>query len=110
MKKIIIITLLILLILIILFLILSKESNSLSDSQFVEIYVSLSILSEQYASDPHTFHLEKEKLFKQYKVSEKEFQRFHRKYQNQPEKWVEIWKKINQKLEEKLREAEKPKP
>ncbi len=110
MKKIIIITLLILLILIILFLILSKESNSLSDSQFVEIYVQLSILSEQYADNPHNFHQEKEKLFKQYKVSEKEFQRFHRKYQDQPEKWVDIWKKINRSLEEKLKEAEKPTP
>ncbi|EQB63375.1 MAG: hypothetical protein RBG1_1C00001G0954 [candidate division Zixibacteria bacterium RBG-1] len=110
MKKIIIFIILAVILLILLYIFLSKPANSLSDSQFVEIYVSLSILSQQYAGNPETFNQEKEKLFKQYKVTEKEFQRFHRKYQDQPEKWVDIWKKINRKLEEKLKEVQKPTP
>ena len=110
MKRIVIFVILAVILLILLYIFLSKPANSLSDSQFVEIYVTLSILSEQYAGNPETFQQEKQKLFKQFKVSEKEFQRFHRKYQDQPEKWVDIWKRINRRLEEKLKEVQKPKP
>ena len=110
MKRIIIFIILAVILIILLYIFLSKPANSLSDSQFVEIYVQLSILSQQYAGNPHDFHQEKEKLFRQYQVSEKEFQRFHQKYKDQPEKWVDLWKKINRKLEEKLKEVQKPTP
>jgi len=109
-KRIIIFIVLAVILLILLYIFLSKPANSLSDSQFVEIYVQLSILSQQYAGNPETFQQEKQKLFKQHKVSEKEFRKFHQKYKDQPEKWVDIWKKINRRLEEKLKEVQKPRP
>jgi len=110
MKRIITFIILAVILLILLYIFLSKPANSLSDSQFVEIYVQLSILSQQYAGNPESFNQEKQKLFRQYKVSEKEFRKFHQKYKDQPEKWVDIWKKINRKLEEKLKEVQKPTP
>jgi len=109
-KRIVIFIILAVILLILLYIFLSKPANSLSDSQFVDIYVQLSLASQEYALDPLAFHQEKEKIFSQFQISENQFKKFHQKYQDQPEKWVDLWKKINRKLEEKLKEVQKPRP
>ncbi len=109
-KKIHIFTLLLVLLATLLYITIKKSESTLSDSQFIELYVQLSILSEQYSADPQTFKQEKQKLLRQFKTTEKELKKFLKKYQQNPEKLVKIWQKINQKLEGKLKETQKPKP
>jgi hypothetical protein len=76
-----------------------RSPSEISENKFVDVYVQLSLADELYASDSLKAMEEREKIYRQAKVTPEEMDSFVKEQRQQPERWERIWKKIMQKLE-----------
>ena len=79
-----------------------------SEEKFIEVYVQLSLAQLKLKDEPEKFEAEKEKIFSEYKFSQKELDEFLQTYRSNPEKWVKLWEKINQRLSELIERNKSP--
>ena len=100
-SKLFIIGVLILCLLVFLWLLVLRSPSELSEDEFVEIYVQLSIATGMFAPDTLKLEEEKKRIFEQSGVTQDEIDRFINRLNQKPQEWVRVWKKIVEKLEEK---------
>ncbi len=74
----------------------------------MEVYVKLSWTKEIFASDTLKLREEKEKIYRQAKVTQAEMDLFVNKHNRKPEEWSRIWKNILEKLEQSRSEISSP--
>jgi len=79
-------------------------SKGLDEDKFVKVYAELSLVQEQYRSQPSQLSLEKKKIFEKYKVNEKELLAFVKDTKKDGGKWVGIWEKVIRRLRELQKE------
>ncbi len=109
-KNKLIITIGVVVLLIIFFIIFSslKTSPQLSEEEFVEVYVQLSIAWETFDNDSSEFEQERKEILTKHDTSEEEIDEFVAECNRNPEKWARVWERIVQRLEEKKQEARSP--
>jgi len=78
-----------------------RSPSELSENQFVEIYVQLSIATEMFAADTVKLKEEKERIFEQAGVTHDEIDGFINRLNQKPQEWEKVWKKIVEKLEKR---------
>ncbi len=86
----------------------SRLKSRLTTEKFIEIYVEISLLTEQYLNKPDLLNQKKDSLLKKYNITQKEFLDFIDKTDKNPEEYISMWQKIIKKLKTK-REALKKK-
>ena len=84
-----------------------SEEKPLSPEDFVELYVDLSIVAEQFLDDSISLAHAQDSVFAAHGTTRAKFDEFRTKMDIEPEKWAEIWENIVKRLEEKDREAQK---
>ncbi len=85
-----------------------RSSSGLSAEQFVEVYVELSFASETFSGDSAKFEEEKNRIFEQAGVAQKEMDEFVRRLNQKPDEWAEVWKRIVESLEQKRQQLKLP--
>ena len=87
----------------------AKEANEkpLSPEDFIELYVDLSIVAEQFLDDSVSLAHAQDSIFIAHGTTRVKFDEFRTKMDIEPEKWAEIWESIVKRLEERDREAQK---
>jgi len=98
-KKYILIGILTVAIIFLAFFLYKKASLPLSENEFINIYIQLSIANEKYQNDSSKLQQEKKQILKSFKVTQKDLEHFIKTYQKNPEKWAGVWEKVNSKLE-----------
>lgn len=91
----------------------AKSAVQLSDSQFVDLYVKLSLVAEKFLADSLTLQAKQDSLFKTFKITRDQFVSFREKYNQEPEKYKYIWQEVIKKLdaeEAKAKAAAPPPP
>ena len=78
-----------------------RSPSELSENQFVEIYVQLSIATEMFAADTVKLKEEKERIFEEAGVTQNEIGGFINRLNQKPQKWARVWKKIVEMLEKR---------
>jgi len=96
-KALLVIFILLLLALVIFFFL---QDRGMSEDRFIEIYIQLSLVNEEFKDNPEKLEAERKKIFSEYKFSQKELDKFLQSYRKNPERWVRLWEKINQHLSE----------
>ena len=81
------------------FFLYKQASLPLSENEFINIYIQLSIANEKYQNDSSKLQQEKKQILKSFKVTQKDLEHFIKTYQRNPEKWAGVWEKVNSKLE-----------
>jgi hypothetical protein len=104
-KLLLIIIFLLVLLLVLLFFTRNRGENQ---DKFIEVYVQLSLAQLKFKDDPEKFEIEKEKIFSEYKFSQKELDEFLQTYRSNPERWVKLWERINQRLSELIERDKSP--
>lgn len=79
----------------------SKNSNEMSEEDFINWYVQYTLLYEKYKDNPVKFKEEYDKIFSSPKYSFSSFKSFQNRLENNKEKWVEIMNKIDKRLKAK---------
>ena len=90
-----------------------KADIQLTDSQFVDLYVKLSLLAEKFLSDSLVLRAKQDSLFTTYKINMDQFVKFKEKYDREPEKYKYIWQDVIKRLEaeeKKTKDAAVPSP
>jgi len=85
-----------------------RSSSGISEDKFVEVYVRLSTASEMFVVDSTGLEEERERIFKEAGVSQKEMDDFVSRLSEEPQKWAKVWKKIVEKLEQGRQEISPP--
>jgi len=88
------------LLILLLVLIFSMRNRGEREEKFIEVYIQLSLTQLKFKNEPEKLEAEREKIFSEYKFSQKELDRFLQSYRKNPESWVKLWEKINQRLSE----------
>lgn len=84
------------------------EDTSISDSQFVMLYVDLSFAAEQFLSDSAYLAEVQDSIFDAHGVTRDQFDTYKTELDKSPERWSEIWQMVAEELEkreEKLKRA-----
>jgi hypothetical protein len=84
------------------------SSGGLSEDQFVEVYVQLSMAKQMFGPDSLRLGQERERVLKETGVSQKEIDRFTGRLSEEPHRWAEVWKKIVERLEERRQDLSQP--
>jgi len=84
-----------------------KESGKkpMTEEDFINIYVPLSIAAQNYLTKPDTLRAKQDSIFEQSGFSRDDFNNFREKADKDPQEWNQIYKRIVEKLD-KLTEAE----
>jgi len=77
----------------------SYWQTTLSEKEFVKLYVEVVKLQTRLADQPVKARMETTKLLDRSGVTEEQVNRFVEQVNKKPEKWAEIWEKINKELE-----------
>jgi hypothetical protein len=85
-----------------------KTSPGLSEEDFVEVYVQLSIAWETFDEDSGKFEQDRKEILEKYSVTQEEIDEFVKEYNKKPENWAEVWEKIVRRLEEEKAKANSP--
>ncbi len=78
-----------------------RSPSGLSEDEFVEIYVQLSMASEMFAPDTLKLKEEKKRVYEAAEVTQDEIDDFVKRYNQKPDRWARVWKKIVEKLEQR---------
>lgn len=78
----------------------SYWQTTLSEKEFVKLYVEVVKLQTQLADQPVKTRTETKKLLDRAGVTEEEMNRFIEQVNKKPERWAKIWEKINKELEQ----------
>jgi hypothetical protein len=84
------------------------SSSGLSEDQFVEVYVQLSMAKQMFGPDSLRWGEERERILKEAGVSQKEMDQFISHLSEEPYRWAEVWKKIVERLEETRQDLSQP--
>ena len=85
-----------------------KTSPELSEDEFVEIYVQLSLALETFDKDSSELEQERKMILGKHNVPQEQIDRFVREYNLNPEKWAKVWERIVQRLEQERERANPP--
>ncbi|HHS50733.1 MAG TPA: hypothetical protein ENN07_06410 [candidate division Zixibacteria bacterium] len=80
------------------------QDTSLTDSQFVLLYVDLSFAAEQFLSDSSQLAQVQDSIFLSHSITREHFFSYKAKLDESPERWSGIWEMIAEELTK--REAE----
>lgn len=83
-------------------------NRGVSEEKFIQVYIQFSLAQLKFEHEPEKFEEEKQKIFSEYKFSQKELERLVQHYKKNPEKWVLLWEKINQRLSELIERNKRP--
>ena len=67
------------------------EKNAISDSQFVNLYVDLSLAAEQFLTDSVKLASVQDSIFVAHKITRNQFDSYKINLDKSPERWSEIW-------------------
>jgi len=77
------------------------DNNTISDSQFVMLYVDLSFAAEQFLSDSVQLAGIQDSIFETHSVTRKDFDAYKAELDKSPERWSEIWRMVADELEKR---------
>ncbi|MFP4458769.1 MAG: hypothetical protein ACLFSQ_04175 [Candidatus Zixiibacteriota bacterium] len=77
-----------------------EENKSMSEEEFINIYVKLSIAAEQYLAKPDSLKIVQDSIFTTSGYTSEDFNGFREKIDKNPEKWNNIWQKIVDRISE----------
>ena len=86
------------------------DKNAISDSQFVNLYVDLSLAAEQFLSDSVKLSVVQDSIFKVHKVTREQFDAYKNNLDKSPERWSEIWNLVLAELNKREESLKKDKP
>jgi len=77
------------------------EKSAISDSQFVMLYVDLSVAAEQFLSDSVYLAQVQDSVFEAHSVTRDQFDSYKNELDKSPERWSEIWQMVATELEKR---------
>lgn len=77
------------------------QDNSISDSQFVMLYVDLSFAAEQFLSDSAYLAEVQDSIFEAHDVTREQFDAYKTELDKSPERWSEVWQMVAEELEKR---------
>ena len=77
------------------------EKSAISDSQFVMLYVDLSVAAEQFLSDSVYLAQIQDSIFEAHSVTREQFDIYKLELDKSPERWSEIWQMVATELDKR---------
>jgi hypothetical protein len=82
----------------------SLSSPEVSEDEFVQVYVELSIASEMFSADSVKLVEERTRIFRETGVTQDELDDFVSRLSQKPAQWAGVWEKVVEQLEERRQE------
>lgn len=77
----------------------NNSPRTISKKEFIDLYVKLSLVAEQYISQPDSLQAKQDSIFKTEGITREQFDSFREATDQTPEEWKDIWKTIVAKLD-----------
>lgn len=85
------------------------ETKTITDTQFVLLYVDLSFAAEQFLSDSVHLSEIQDSIFNAHKVSRDQFDNYKTELDKSPERWSKIWQMVAEELEKREEQLKRTK-